>query len=272
MSKTYNQIASKLSKKDVNGHTVTMKASGCGVCALAAIAYNIETSYTLSKVWSYMVSKGYTIREGTTRTGMTECIEHYGMQSDYYSPAYSGTKFDNLMSALKKCATEKRWGILLMYGKAKGGTSDYWTHGGHFIAVTDFDPDRGFYVRDSANGRTGWHPKKEFEGCIVAGWVITPADATSKVTTVVKKVTSSVSKKVYNAKCTAKAGVNIRKKTTKNGKTTYADTGKNVGFGKNVLVKKKSAGTMTLNGVKYTMMQVTYGTTTGYVAQKYFSF
>ena len=90
MSKTYNQLTSKLEKKDVNGHTVTMKGSGCGVCSLASIAYNIKTSYTLEKVWEYMVKKGYTIREGTTRTGMTECIKYYGMKSTYYTSTLSG--------------------------------------------------------------------------------------------------------------------------------------------------------------------------------------
>jgi hypothetical protein len=174
MSKTYNQLTSTLTAKDVNGHTVTMKASGCGVCALAGIAYNIKTSYTLQKVWEYMVKKGYTLREGTTRTGMTAGLKNYGMKSTYYSPAYSGTKFDNLMSALKKCETEKRWGVLLMYGTNKGAKSDYWTKNGHFIIVTDYDANKGYYVRDSANGRTGWHKKSAFEGCIVAGWVVTP--------------------------------------------------------------------------------------------------
>lgn len=266
MSKTYNQLTSRLQAKDVNGHTVTMSGSGCGVCSLAAIACNIKSGYTLDKIWKYMVSKGYTIREGTTRTGMTEVIKYYGMRSDYYSPAYSGTKFNNLMAALKKCATEKRWGILLMYGKNSHpeAKNDYWTHGGHFIAVTDYDKNKGFYVRDSANGRTGYHKKSEFKGCIAAGWVVTPAAAkTAVVSEVKKKVTSS--RKVYNAKCVTKAGVNIR--TSKG-----ADTGKNVPYGKTVLVKKKSACTMNIKGVKYTMMKVTYGATTGYVAQKYFKF
>ena len=265
MSKTYNQLTSKLEKKDVNGHTVTMKGSGCGVCSLASIAYNIKTSYTLEKVWEYMVKKGYTIREGTTRTGMTECIKYYGMKSTYYTSTLSGgANHTKLMTAMKALSGSSTWAILLMYGKSKGGKSNYWTSGGHFIAATDYDKTNGFYVRDSANGRTGWHPEADFKGCIVAGWVITPASTTSKVTTAVKKVTSSTSK-VYNAKCAAKAGVNIR---TSGG----TDTGKNVPYGKTVLVKKKSACTMTIKGTKYTMMKVTYGTTTGYVAQKYFSF
>lgn len=265
MSKTYNQLTSTLSAKDVNGHTVTMKGSGCGVCSVAAIAYNIKTSYTLEKVWEYMVSKGYTIREGTTRTGVTEVIKHYGMKSTYYSPAYSGSKFDDLMTALKKCATEKRWGILLMYGHSshKEAKNDYWTHGGHFICVTDYDKDKGFYVRDSANGRTGYHKKSEFEGCIVAGWVVTPENVTTASET--QKAETKEVTKVYHAKCTAKLGVNIRTSTGK-------DTGKNVPYGKTVLVKKKNACVTIINGVKYTMMKVTYGTTTGYVAQKLFKF
>lgn len=269
MSKTYNQLTSTLSAKDVNGNPVTMKGSGCGVCSLAAIAYNIKSSYTLNKVWDYMVKKGYTIREGTTRTGMTECIDHFGMKSKYYSPAYSGDKFDGMMDALKKCGKKKRWGILLMYGKSrhKEAKNDYWTRGGHFICVTDYDSDKGFYVRDSANGRTGYHKKSEFEGCIVAGWVVTPKGTSEKVSTVAseskEKVTSAP--KVYHAKCAVKLGVNIRTSTGK-------DTDKNVPYGKTVLVKKKNSCTMKINGMKYTMMKITYGTTTGYVAQKLFKF
>jgi hypothetical protein len=267
MSKTYNQLTSKLSKKDVNGNTVTMKASGCGVCALASIAYNISEKYTLDAIWEYMTGKGYTIREGSTRVGMTEAIKHYGMKSEYYSPAYSGTKFDTLMSELKKCLSEDRWGLFLMYGTKKGAKSDYWTHNGHYITVTDYDAKKGYYVRDSANGRTGWHSKSEFSGCIVAGWIVTPASV--KKATEAKSATAAKTetKKTTTVKatCAAKDGVIIRT-------SAGVDTGKRVPYGKTVTVKKKSAATMIIKGTKYTMAKITYGSTEGYVAQKYFKF
>lgn len=166
MSYTFDQIHSGYTYKGVS-----MKVAGCGECSVASLVYNLKPDKKLNEeVMRYAVDKGY-MPAGTTRTGITEMLKHYGTPSVMYQ-LKSG--FNTLMDKI----SETGYGILLMYGIKKGGDSNKWTSGGHYISITAYDVEKGFYVRDSACRNTGWHKRSEFKGCMVAGWAI--ADTWSK--------------------------------------------------------------------------------------------
>lgn len=165
MSYTFEQIYSSYTYKGVS-----MKVAGCGECSVACLAYNLKPDKKLNEeVMRYAVDKGY-MPAGTTRQGITEMLKHYGLTIKSYQVK---ANFSKLMDEI----AETGYGILLMYGIKKGGDSNKWTLGGHYITITSYDVAKGFYVRDSACRNTGWHLRSEFKGCMVAGWsVIVPVD------------------------------------------------------------------------------------------------
>lgn len=273
MSKTFNQLVSAFAMADKIGGTFRMKTAGCGTCALASVACNKHVTLTNLDVAKYMVSHEYTRHDGTTRLGMTKAIGHYGMKSTYYSPAYSGVKFEKLMYGIQKTG----FGILLMYGHTghDEAKNDYWTRHGHYISITQYNPTKGFYVRDSANGRSGWHKLSDFAGDCVAGWVLTDVMPAKKATTTTVKTTTTAK----TTKTTKPATVVKTVTATVNTSGTNLNVRNNKGtiIGKlankaKVAVVQKSATTMTINGKKYTMAKISYNKSTGFVAQKHLKF
>lgn len=266
MSKTFNQLISSYTKADRIGGTFKMKTAGCGTCALASVACNKHAGLTNIDVAKYMVDQGFTRHDGTTRDGMTKAIAHYGMKSTYYSPAYSGTKFDDLMKGIKKTG----YGILLMYGHTghREAKNDYWTHHGHFISITSYDANKGFYVRDSANGRTGWHTKSAFAGCIVAGWVLTDVEHKKSTVATVKTEATTVEKA---KEITYSATVNTGSSNLMVRNSAGSAIGK-LTPGKKVTVTKKNATTMKVNGTNCVMAKIKFNSATGYVSQRYLKF
>ena len=169
MSKTFNQSA----YSPVNG--VSMTLSGCGCCAVASIVSNVK-DVTPRTVARWLMDKGYFSSAGTTRTGITKALQNYGMKCLYFTPEHTGNKEWKLAFDMLKLSREHRlWAILLVVGTKNGGKDNLWTNGGHYIAVTDYDPKTGkVYVRDSGSrGRTGYYDPDTLIYDTNAMWVTT---------------------------------------------------------------------------------------------------
>lgn len=161
MSYTFNQMTSGYVYKGLS-----LKNVGCGECSVASLAYNLYPEKNLhEKVFRYAVDCGY-VPAGTTRDGITKLLRHYGLGVEMYQ---TKSGFDKLMNKM----AETGYGILLMYGIAKGGTSNRFTSGGHYISFSSYRPeDDSFFCRDSANRNNGWIKRTELKGCMVAGWAV----------------------------------------------------------------------------------------------------
>ena len=148
-------------------------------------------------------------------------------------------------------------------GAPYNGNSYRWTGSGHYVLATSWD---GTYVNinDPASvSRTGKHKWSDLDGLVKVFYLIEKPKTSTSSSKSSNKTTSSSSKTV-KAKVSAKSGLYLRK-SNKKIITKLAN-------GTTVTVVKKSATTMSINGVKYTMTKVKYGSKTGYVAQKYLKF
>lgn len=156
----------------VNG--VSMAASGCGPTAIADIVYNVDTSINPSKVATWLINNGYMSSAGTTRTGITAALKKYGMQSLYATPEHTGnSEWASFFDLIKNSRDHDCWMIVLAVGTKNGGASNKWTSGGHFIAITDYDPKTGkIYVRDPAGRNTGYQDPGTLKYCANAMWFI----------------------------------------------------------------------------------------------------
>lgn len=168
-SKTFNQLALG------TVGSVDLAKSGCGAVAIADLAYNLDTGITPEKVAKWLILKGYLSSGGTTRTGLTEGLSHFGFDSLYFRDEHkNGKPFKHFFEILKRSEDLEMWGVALMVGDI----STYWTRGGHYVAITSYryNKDKGrdeYYVRDGANGRTGWHPLSDFKDAVNVAWIVT---------------------------------------------------------------------------------------------------
>ncbi len=157
---------------------VSMANSGCGPCSLASIIYNLKSSITPKTVATWLHNKGYFSADGTTRTGITKALSNYGFQCLYFTPEHTGNiEWKTAFECIKASRDGNVWAILLVVGTKNGGKDNIWTNGGHFIAITDYDPKTGkVYVRDSgARGRTGYYDPDSLVYDTNAMWVICPS-------------------------------------------------------------------------------------------------
>lgn len=156
---------------------VSMGMSGCGPCALASIIYNLKPSITPKNTAMWLYNHGYFSEDGTTRTGISKALRSYGFQCLYFTPEHTGNEeWKSAFECIKASHEGKVWAILLVVGTRNGGKDNYWTSGGHFISVTDYDPETGkVYVRDSGSkGRSGYHDPNALKYDTNAMWVICP--------------------------------------------------------------------------------------------------
>lgn len=155
---------------------VSMRDSGCGPSAVASIVSNLQSSITPKRVAEWLFDKGYFSSAGTTRTGITKALNHYGFQCLYFTPEHTGnSEWKEAFDMIKLSRDHKLWAILLVVGTKNGGKDNLWTNGGHFLAVTDYDPKTGkVYVRDSGSrGRTGYYDPEALKYDTNAMWVVT---------------------------------------------------------------------------------------------------
>ena len=155
---------------------ISMAGSGCGPSAVASIAVNQDISVTPVDVAAWLYRNGYFSSAGTTRTGITKALDHYGFQSLYFTPEHKGGKdWRTAMELVKGSRKGDIWAISLVVGQANGGRDNLWTNGGHYLAITDYDPASDkVYVRDSGSrNRTGYYSSELLRHDTNALWVIT---------------------------------------------------------------------------------------------------
>lgn len=153
---------------------VSMAAAGCGPTAVADIAYNFHRNITPADVAKWLYDRGDFGVNGTTRTGITDALGHYGLQSLYATPEHTGNaEWDFFISLFEKMRDYACWGIVLAVGKKNGGRDDFWTSGGHYLAITDYDPKtKRIYVRDPAGRHTGYYSPSQLKYDCNAMWFI----------------------------------------------------------------------------------------------------
>ena len=153
---------------------ISMANAGCGPTAIADIVFNINENITPAKVASWMADRGYFINGGSTRIGVSKTLDHYGFQFLYFTPEHTGNKeWAEAYDLTKNTRMHDCWAIALAVGEKNGGKDNFWTNGGHFIAITDYDPTtKRIYVRDPAGRRTGYHDADKLKLDCNAFWYI----------------------------------------------------------------------------------------------------
>ena len=153
---------------------ISMANAGCGPTAIADIVYNVDESITPAKVAKWMANNGFFISEGSTRVGISRTLTKYGFQYLYFTPEHTGNEeWRVAFDLIKNSRDHECWAIALAVGQKNGGKDDFWTYGGHFIAITDYDPNtRRIYVRDPAGRRTGYYDADKLKWDCNALWFI----------------------------------------------------------------------------------------------------
>jgi len=153
---------------------ISMANAGCGPTAIADIVYNVDKDITPAKVASWMASNKFFIQGGSTRIGISRTLTKYGFQYLYFTPEHTGNEeWKFAFDFIKNSREHECWAILLTVGMKNGGKDNKWTYSGHFIAVTDYDPETGkLYVRDPAGKNTGYHDPNTLKYDTNALWVI----------------------------------------------------------------------------------------------------
>lgn len=139
----------------------TIAIAGCGPTACSDI---LEIDPTLTASWLQRNGYAYPY-QGTKYEGITACLTAYGADGKMLARDMDYTKSCAVFDQWKKAIQNGQEGILLMHKCV----SNYWTNGGHYIAVVAYDSKNGYLVYDPASTvRTGWHPFSDFAGDISA--------------------------------------------------------------------------------------------------------
>lgn len=157
---------------------ISMPVSGCGPCSVACIGTNIDPNLNPRKVAEWLADRGDFYSSGTTRSGITSALEHYGFTVEgYYKPEHAGgTSWKNAIAKMQSLK-EDWWAIFLTVGKSNGAKDNFWTSGGHFLACTDLSNGK-LYIRDSgARGNTGYFSPEKLRYDTNCIWVVTKKSA-----------------------------------------------------------------------------------------------
>lgn len=155
-----------------------MANSGCGPTSIANILANsILPSITPKITGAYMNSKGYAIANaGSTWSGMTDTLRHYGVDCTYLSYPSPATLWEHMNKG-------HRYIIILFGSGTQGGIT--WTAGGHYVAATGYKIENSkhwFYTRDSGGRKNdGWHCFEDTMSSLAcAYWICTSSSMPEK--------------------------------------------------------------------------------------------
>lgn len=159
---------------DYGSYTYAGEAASASACGAFAIANVIDVDPT--EVMSWLTNHGYAVDgQGTDWNGITACLNAYGYPSQMICSGRLGevdcSAFNNWQANVKS----GNMGILLMGAHAaQTKSNNYWTGGGHYIAIQKYDASLNkYYVVDSAStARDGWHPFSDFAGAIKNCYVV----------------------------------------------------------------------------------------------------
>ncbi len=163
MTTNYKQNDPRWAWKAYAGES--MAAAGCGPTSVADLLNVLPPT-----IADWMTANGYASNgSGTYASGCAACLRAYGHESKLITPYSQAGKmsspyFDTFFESIRN----GNCGILLMGGTAKGCRTDYWSYGGHYIAIVGYDSSTGKYlVYDPIYAkRDGWHNYNDFVGDI----------------------------------------------------------------------------------------------------------
>lgn len=142
----------------------TIAAAGCGPTSVADLL-EIEPP----EIADWMTKHGYAYPyQGTAYAGINAALTAYGADGKMIAQGQDGQTECQAFRTWRTAIQDGQMGILLMHGTKNGCKDNYWTFGGHYIAVVSYS-DGYYLVYDPASAtRTGWHPFSDFAGDIAA--------------------------------------------------------------------------------------------------------
>ena len=142
MSVTFRQYEGGWENNPYPTSSNNMANSGCGPTSIANILANsILPNITPKEVGNYMNSKGYAVEEGSTWSGMTDTLRHYGIACTYLNYPSSSTLWEHMNKGHRY--------IIILFGKGtQGGIT--WTAGGHYVAATGYKIENSKHVKEDA--------------------------------------------------------------------------------------------------------------------------
>lgn len=181
--RNYKQYDARWGSKGYPRKPYNMSSSGCGPTSCAQLIQMLpkHRKLTPKSTRKYMIKHGYAIYgQGTSWSGITACLEHYG---------YDAREVDSMSEWLKDVAKPNHRGILLFKAGTRGGVT--WTMGGHFVAVSDVKVKNGkHYVHCHDCGQRrhiGWYCyETQMRGLVRIAYAAKPK-AKKKTTTKKKK-------------------------------------------------------------------------------------
>lgn len=132
--------------------------TACGPCSVADL---LEVSPITIANW--MTSHGYAAPyQGTEWEGINKCLTAYGANGVLLATGLLGKMDSPQFKKWEETIQSGREGILLM-GR---GINNYWTNGGHYIAIVKYEAGKYLVYDPASASRTGWHPFSDFAGDI----------------------------------------------------------------------------------------------------------
>lgn len=144
----------------------SIATTGCGPTSVADILEKDPR-----EIAQWMTNHGYaSSHNGTIWAGISECLKAYGGGGVMVGTGQDGRSDGAYINAWREAIHQGCMGVLLMHGTKHGCKDNYWTYGGHYIAVVGYDATTGRYlVYDPASvERTRWHAWADFAGDISA--------------------------------------------------------------------------------------------------------
>lgn len=138
----------------------TIAVAGCGPTACADI---LEIDPTETATW--LQNNGYAYPyQGTVYEGIAACLTAYKADGKMLARDQDGVTDNAVFKQWRKAIQDGQEGILLMHNV----TSNYWTNGGHYIAIVKYSNNKYLVYDPASTVRTGWHPFSDFAGNISA--------------------------------------------------------------------------------------------------------
>lgn len=136
----------------------SLAVAGCGPTACADL---LDVEPTETATW--LTDHGYAYPyQGTAYEGISACLTAFGTEGQTVALNQDGITDNAAMKAWRKAIQGGQCGILLMHKV----TSNYWTNGGHYIAIVAYSNSQYLVYDPASDVRTGWHPWGDFAGNI----------------------------------------------------------------------------------------------------------
>lgn len=138
----------------------TIAVAGCGPTACADL---LEVEPPVTAAWMQENGWAYPY-QGTIYEGISACLTAFGADGRMIARDQDGQTNNTNFVKWKEEIQSGKTGVLLMHKV----TSNYWTNGGHYIAVVGYSNNQYLVYDPASTVRTGWHYFSDFAGNISA--------------------------------------------------------------------------------------------------------